>query len=111
MKEKLEKLLESIENMQSLVEEMIKSKENECSLSTPNDERILDTMKMEGVSTRLINVIRDYMRKNGIKSDATIQYIVYHIGNEKRFKSLKNVGTRTYDEFQNFLEKHNIIFK
>jgi len=65
MKEKLEKLLESIENMQSLVEEIIQSRENECSLSTPNGERMLDTMKMEGVSTRLINVIRDYMRKNG----------------------------------------------
>lgn len=111
MKEKLEKLLESIVDMQTLVEEMIKSCENECSLSTPNDERMLDTMKMEGVSTRLINVIRDFMRKNGIQSDATIQEIVDHIGNEKTFKSLKNVGERTYNEFQNFLEKHNIIFK
>ena len=111
MKEKLEKLLESIENMKTLVEEIIQRRENECSLSTTNSERMLDTMKMEGVSTRLINVIRDYMRKNGIHSDATIQNIVDHIGNEKRFKSLKNVGTRTYDEFQNFLEKHNIIFK
>lgn len=111
MKEKLGKLLESIVDMQTLVEEMIKSCENECSLSTPNDERMLDTMKMEGVSTRLINVIRDFMRKNGIQSDATIQDIVDHIGNEKTFKSLKNVGARTYNEFQNFLEKHNIIFK
>lgn len=111
MKEKLEKLLESIGTMQALVEEMIQTDENECSLSTPNGEGMLDTMKMEGVSTRLINVIRDYMRKNGIHSDATIQDIVDHIGNEKRFKSLKNVGARTYDEFQNFLEKHNIIFK
>lgn len=111
MKEKLEKLLESIEDMQTLVEEMIQSCENECSLSTPNDERMLDTMKADGVSVRLINVIRDFMRKNGIHSDATIQEIVKRIGNEKKFKSLKNVGTRTYDEFQNFLEKHNIIFK
>lgn len=111
MKEKLEKLLESIENLQTLVEEMIQSCENECSLSTPNGERILDAMKADGVSARLSNVIRDYMRKNGIHSDATIQEIVDHIGNEKRFKSLKNVGIRTYDEFQNFLEKHNIIFK
>lgn len=111
MKEKLEKLLESIGNMQALVEEIIQSCENECSLSTPNDERMLDTMKADGVSVRLSNVIRDFMRKNGIHSDATIQDIVDHIGNEKKFKSLKNVGTRTYDEFQNFLEKHNIIFK
>lgn len=111
MKEKLEKLLESIEDMQTLVEEMIQSCENECSLSTPNGERMLDAMKTDGVSVRLINVIRDFMRKNGIHSDATIQDIVDHIGNEKRFKSLKNVGARTYNEFQNFLEKHNIIFK
>lgn len=111
MKEKLEKLLESIENLKVLVEEIVQSCENECSLSTPNDERMLDTMKADGVSVRLINVIRDFMRKNGIHSDATIQDIVDHIGNEKRFKSLKNVGARTYDEFQNFLEKHNIIFK
>lgn len=111
MKEKLEKLLESIENMKTLVEEIIQRRENECSLSTPNGERMFDTMKNEGVSTRLINVIRDFMRKNGIQSDATIQEIVDHIGNEKTFKSLKNVGVRTYNEFQNFLEKHNIIFK
>lgn len=111
MKEKLEKLLESIEIMKTLVEEIIQRRENECSLSTTTNERMLDAMKADGVSVRLINVIRDFMRKNGIQSDATIQDIVDHIGNEKRFKSLKNVGARTYDEFQNFLEKHNIIFK
>ena len=111
MKEKLEKLLESIENMKTLVEEIIQRRENECSLSTTTNERMLDAMKADGVSVRLINVIRDFMRKNGIQSDATIQDIVDHIGNEKTFKSLKNVGARTYNEFQNFLEKHNIIFK
>ena len=111
MKEKLEKLLESIENMKTLVEEIIQRRENECSLSTTTNERMLDAMETDGVSVRLINVIRDYMRKNGIHSDATIQDIVDHIGNEKTFKSLKNVGARTYNEFQNFLEKHNIIFK